>query len=149
MTITSSAVMDPVGCPIIQSGFIWAWKRGLTGEGNDGVLPPDTICWAGNLLLEETCPCDLWGNFLRRAQALSREDKDEDIMDVAECVCVHGGMDIGKGCNIRKAPETERPSIPSMLESLTAGHPLAKTLCLAGVKEMRNRSMSSRHCSTD
>ena len=149
MTITSSAVMDPVGCPIIQSGFIWAWKRGLTGEGDGGALFPKAIHGAGNLLLEETCSCDLRGNFLRHAWEPSREDEDEDIMDVAESVCVHGGMDIGKGCNVSTAPKTEGPSIPSMLESLTIGHPLAKTLGSAGAKEMRNRSVSSRYCSTD
>jgi len=149
MTITSSAVMDPVGCPIIQSGFIWAWKRGLTGEGDDGAVPPEAIRGAGDLLLEETCLCDLRGDFLRHARAPSREDEDEVVMDVAECVRVHGGMDIGKGCNIGTAPETEGPSIPSVLESLTSGRPLAKTLGSAGSKEARNGSVSSRHCSTD
>ena len=69
MTIISSAVVDPVGCAIIQISFIWVWKRGPTGEDDDGALPPKAICRTGNLFHEKACSWDLWGNFLRCALA--------------------------------------------------------------------------------
>ena len=136
MTITSSAVADPAGRAVMWSGFIWARKRGLAGEG-DGALAPEA---SGDRLPGETCFGDLRGDFLRRARVPLGEDGDEDGMDTVECLRVRVGMDIGKGRNVGTALEMEEPSVPSS----TAGCVFTKTLGPAGAEATRKGSASSR-----